>query len=101
MTEDLKLADAAAQRLTATALRVCSNTMRPQDAAVCAFVQNVATQAALQALINLLKSKNWISTAELDRTLAKAYEEAEREAARHGLIGVPTTTVEASLVRGR
>lgn len=85
---DLKLADAAAARLSATALRTLSNTMRVQDAAVSAFVQNIVTQAALQALINLIKSKNLIGTAELDKALAKAYDEAEREAARRGLVAV-------------
>lgn len=85
---DLKLADAAAERLTATALRTLTNTMRAQDAAVSAFVQNQITQATVQALINLIKSKNLIGKDELDRALAKAYDEAEREAARRGLVAV-------------
>lgn len=89
MTEtDLRLADAAAARLTETALRTMQNTMTVQEAAVSAFVQNIVTQAALQALINLIKSKNLISVSELDGVLAKAYDEAEREAARRGLVAV-------------
>lgn len=85
---DMKLADAAAERLTATALRTLQNTMRVQDAAISAFVQNQVTQAALQALINLLKTKNLVGKDELDRVLAKAYDEAEREASRRGLVAV-------------
>jgi hypothetical protein len=85
---DLKLADAAAARLSETALRTLQNTMRVDEAAISAFVQNVVTQAAVQALINLLKSKNLIGVAELDRVLAKAYDDAESEAARRGLVAV-------------
>lgn len=94
---DMKLADAAADRLTQTALRTLQNTMRVQDAAVSAFVQNIVTQATVQALINLLKTKNLIGKDELDRVLAKAYEEAEREAARRGLVAV---TQQATVVKG-
>lgn len=85
---ELKLADAAAARLTETALRTMQNTMTVQEAAVSGFVQNIATQAALQALINLLKTKNLVGVSELDRVLAKAYDDAEREASRRGLIAV-------------
>lgn len=88
---DLNLAQAASARLTKTAVRIASNKLTVADMAVSAFVQNIASQAAIQALVNLIKSKNLVSTAEIDRALAQAYDDAEREAARQGLIAVPTS----------
>jgi hypothetical protein len=86
---DLPLADIEAQALTEAALRVVQRKLSVSDCAVSAFVQNIQTQAAVQALINLIKRKNLVSTGEIDKALAAAYHDARAEAEAQGLVAMP------------
>lgn len=84
----------ASVRLAETVGRVVSNT-KVERVAGMGYMQAVLSQAAVQALINLLKTKNIVSDAELARFLAEQYDERSAQlAGRHG--GTPAA---APLVR--
>lgn len=90
MTDTAILAESEQDALTAALLRVVQRKgMTTHDLALSAFVQNAATQAALQALMNHIKRKNLMSREELDRCLVGAYHDARAAAEAQGLIVSP------------
>lgn len=79
-----------AEQLAAALGRVVSNT-RQEKVAGMAYLQAALAQAAVQALIDLLRHKNIFSKEEIDRALSRAYEERFKQlSGSNGAILMPT-----------
>ncbi len=65
----------------------------PTQVAGHAYMQSTMAQCSSQAIVNLLRRKNIISTGELERALAEAYMEREQRFHDQSIVAAPAPQV--------
>lgn len=82
--------DAKAANELVQVLMTRMSQMTPMDLVGSAFIQGQMAQASIQAIVNLLKTKNVVGIAELEKALADSYEQCAKAFKQQGLALPPS-----------